>query len=75
MGSAPRSDGGVGLLVSAPLNAVGEGGTIDANLCAAAFGEVTGLGVVPSPEGPLVAVGGDGAVALLPFHEGPARSA
>jgi hypothetical protein len=69
VGSAPRSDGGAGVLVSAPLNAVGEGGTIDANLCAAAFGEVTGLGVVPSPEGPLIAVGGDGAVALLPLHE------
>jgi hypothetical protein len=68
VGSAPRSDGGVGLLVSAPLDAVGEGGTIDANLCAAAFGEVTGLGVVPSAEGPLIAAGGDGAVALLPFH-------
>jgi hypothetical protein len=70
VGSAPRSDGGVGLLVSAPLNAVAEGETIDANLCAADFGEVTGLGVVPSPEGPMIAVGGDGAVALLPFHEG-----
>jgi hypothetical protein len=70
VGSAPRSDGGVGLLVSAPLNAVADGGTIDANLCATATGEVTGLGVVPSPEGPLIAAGGDGAVTLLPFHEG-----
>ena len=68
VGSAPRSDGGVGLLVSAPLSAVADDGTIGTNLCAAAFGEVTGLGAVLAAEGPMIAVGGDGVVALLPMH-------
>ncbi len=69
VGSAPRSDGGAGVLVSAPLNAVPEGGHIQATLCATDFGEVTALGLVPSPEGPLIAAGGDAKVALFPLDE------
>jgi hypothetical protein len=69
VGSAPRSDGGVGLLVSGPLMAVPSGGNIPVTLCATAFGEVTALAVVESPLGPSIAVGGDGRVALLPVQE------
>ena len=35
-----------------------------------AFGEVTALGVVPSPDDPLIAVGGDGKLALIPLVAG-----
>ena len=48
IGSAPRSDGAIGMLVSASLDAVSSGGEIPTRLCATAFGEVTALGVVPS---------------------------
>jgi len=67
-GSAPRSEGGVGVLVSAPLDGVPEGGELDANLSALSFGEVTAVGAVPSPDGPLVGVGGDGKVGLYPLE-------
>jgi hypothetical protein len=74
VGSAPRSGGGAGVLVSAPLRAVPEGGNIQAGLCATDFGEVTALGLVPSSEGPLVAVGGDAKVALFPLDESRLRA-
>jgi hypothetical protein len=67
VGSAPRSDGAVGVLVSAPLDTVAPGGEIPTKLCATAFGEVTALGVVPSMAGPLIAVGGEARVALAPL--------
>jgi hypothetical protein len=68
--SAPRSDGGVGLLVSAPLSSLPPSGNIPVTLSATAFGEVTALGVVPPPQGPSIAVGGDGKATLLAFHKG-----
>jgi hypothetical protein len=76
VGSSPRCDGAVGLLVSAPLEDVPEGATIPTRPCAAAFGEVTAVGVVPSDGDPLIAVGGNATVALFPLvgdHVGPAR--
>lgn len=74
VGSAPRSDGGLGVLVSAPLSTVPEGGNIEANMGATDFGEVTALGLVSSPGGPLIAVGGDAKVGLFSLDDGRLRA-
>jgi hypothetical protein len=71
VGSAPRSDGAVGLLVSEPLAHLPENGPIPTTACASDFGEVTALGVMPSVNGPVVAVGGDRHVALMPLFGSP----
>ena len=76
VGSAPRCDGALGLLVSAPLEDVPNGGALPTRSCATEFGEVTAVGVVPSDDGPLIALGGEAAVALVPLvgeDVGPSR--
>jgi len=76
VGSAPRCDGAVGLLVSEPLEDLPDGGAIRTRPCATAFGEVTAVGVVPPDGDPLIAVGGNATVALLPLvgdHVGRSR--
>jgi hypothetical protein len=76
VGSAPRSEGAIGLLVSDSLAAVPDSGIIPTSRCAKEFGEVTALGVVPCPDSSLLAVGGDTKVALLPLvgdRVGPPR--
>jgi hypothetical protein len=76
VGSSPRCDGALGLLVSAPLEDLPHGGNIPTRPCATAFGEVTAVGVVPSDGDPLIAVGGNARVALFPLvgdHVGPAQ--
>ena len=65
--SRPRSEGATGVLVSAPVPAADGDGRIATQLCAAELGEVTALATVPSPDGPLIAVGGDGRLALAPL--------
>jgi hypothetical protein len=65
IGTAPRADGAVGLVVSEPLHTVPSGASIPITLAASSFGEVTALGAVPSPDDPLIAVGGDGKAALM----------
>jgi hypothetical protein len=67
VGSSPRCDGAQGLLVSAPLEDLPDGGTIPTCLSATALGEVTAIGVVPPDGDPLIAVAGDSTVALLPL--------
>jgi hypothetical protein len=67
VGSAPRGDGALGLRVSAPLEDLPDGGAIPTRPCATAFGEVTALGIVPPDGDPLIAVGGNATVALLPL--------
>jgi hypothetical protein len=67
VGSAPRCEGALGLLVSTPLEDLPEGGAIPTRPCATAFGEVTAVGVVPPDGDPLIAVGGNAKVALLPL--------
>jgi hypothetical protein len=57
----------MGLLVSTSLEDLPGGGAIPAHRCATAFGEVTAVGVVPPDGDPLIAVGGDATVALLPL--------
>lgn len=70
VGSAPRSDGAVGLIVSEPLTRLADHGLIPTSAGASDFGEVTALVPVPSPDGPLLAVGGDGKVGLVPLDGG-----
>jgi hypothetical protein len=67
VGSAPRCDGAQGLLVSAPLDEPPDRGTLPARSCAAALGEVSAVGVVPADGEPLLAVGGEARVALVPL--------
>jgi len=76
VGSSPRCEGALGLLVSARLEDLPNGGAVPTRPCASAFGEVTAVGVVPSDGDPLIAVGGNETVALIPLvgdHVGPAR--
>lgn len=70
VGSAPRSDGAIGLLVSDVVDTVPAGASLPTRPGATAFGEVTALGAVPSHEDPLIAVGGDARVALVPLANG-----
>jgi hypothetical protein len=70
VGSAPRSEGALGLLVSASLAGLPDGETIPVSHGATEFGEVTALAVVPSPDGQLIVAGGEGQVALFPFVGG-----
>jgi hypothetical protein len=67
VGSRPRAEGAVGVLISPPLAELAGEAVIPARLDGTAFGEVTALGVVPSVPAPLVAIGGDGKVALAPL--------
>jgi hypothetical protein len=63
--TAPRADGAVGLVVSDLLDTVPDGANIPTTLAATDFGEITALGAASSGPGPLIAVGGDGEVALM----------
>jgi len=65
IGTAPRADGAIGLVVSELLDAVPSGADIPTTLGASAFGEITALGAVPSDDESLIAVGSDGRVALM----------
>jgi hypothetical protein len=67
VGTGPRSEGAIGLVVSDPLAGLSGRADLPARRGATAFGEVTALEAVPSPDDPLVAVGGDGHVALMPL--------
>src|SRR5262249_55496363 len=70
VGSAARSDGSIGLLVSSLVDSLADGARVPTRSAATAFGEVTALGVVPSRDDPLIAVGGDARVALVPLTDG-----
>jgi hypothetical protein len=70
VGSAPRSDGAIGILVSAVVDTVPAGATLPTRRGARAFGEVTALGAIPSQEDPLIAVGGDAKVGLFRLTKG-----
>jgi hypothetical protein len=70
VGSAPRSEGAQGLLVSAPLSEVPDQENIPLTSSATEFGEVTALGAVESSHGALIGAGGVGQVALFPFLDG-----
>jgi hypothetical protein len=65
VGTAPRANGAIGLVVSDPLASVPDRANVPTTLGATAFGEITALGAIPSPDEPLIAVGGDGKVALM----------
>ncbi len=68
--SAPRCDGALGLLVSAPLEDQPDRATVPTRRCATAFGEVTAIGVVPRDGDPLVALGGEATVGIVPLIAG-----
>jgi hypothetical protein len=68
IGSRPRSEGGAGVVVSAPLPAVAPDGRLPGQLCGTGFGEVTALAAVPSSGDPAIVVGGDGRLALVPLR-------
>jgi hypothetical protein len=70
VGSRPRSEGAGGVLVSAPVEATTLDAPIETDLAAESFGEVTALGVVGGPREPLVALGGEERVALVPLVGG-----
>jgi hypothetical protein len=69
VGSVPRSDGAIGLVVSDVFHTLPDGGSIPTRLGATSLGEVTALGVVPSRHDHQIAVGGDGTLALLPLKQ------
>jgi len=70
VGSRPRSEGAQGVLVSAPIEATTLDATIETDLAAERFGEVTALGAVGGASEPLVALGGPNRVALVPLARG-----
>jgi hypothetical protein len=70
VGSRPRNEGAVGVLVSAPIAPAVMDAPIESDLAAERFGQVTALGVVGGAEVPLVALGGEGHVALAPLVRG-----
>ncbi len=65
VGTAPRAGGAIGLVVSDPLDTVPDQANVPITPGATAFGEITALGVVPSQDDALIAVGGPGKVALM----------
>jgi hypothetical protein len=65
VGTAPRADGAIGVVVSDPLGTVPHGAKVPTTGGATAFGEVTALGAVPPRDDAVIAVGGDGKVALM----------
>jgi hypothetical protein len=73
VGSAPRHEGALGLLVSASLEDLPDGGSISTRVRATEFGEVTAIAAVPPDGDPLVALGGEGTVALVPVDGGDVR--
>jgi hypothetical protein len=70
VGSAPRSDGAKGLVVSDRLDTIPDGASIPGRLNATDFGEITALGVVPGEGEPLLAIGGEGRLALVCLVDG-----
>jgi hypothetical protein len=74
VGSGPRSDGGVGVLISEPVSGARDGSTLDVDQSAVRFGEVSAVAVVDGGGEDLVAVGGDGHVALFALAGGDLRS-
>jgi hypothetical protein len=63
--TAPRADGAIGLVVSDRLDTIPDRANVPTTSGATDFGEISALGAVPSQVDPLVAVGGDGKVALM----------
>ncbi len=73
IGSGPRSDGAVGVLISEPVTGARDGSKLEVDRSALRFGEVTAVGVVDGGGEDLVALGGDGHVALFVLVGGELR--
>jgi hypothetical protein len=65
VGSCPRSEGAIGLVVSEPLESARDGAPLGAVVVGDDLGEVTALGCVGVGDGPLVVVGGPGQAAVV----------
>jgi hypothetical protein len=68
IGSRPRSEGAMGLVVSEPLEAAVDKALLRTDVVGEHLGEVTALGVVAGGDAPLVVVGGPGQVAMVPLN-------
>jgi hypothetical protein len=67
VGSCPRSEGAIGLVVSEPLEAALDEAPLGADVVGEHLGEVTALGVLSGGDTPLVVAGGPGQVAMVPL--------
>ena len=67
IGSRPRSEGGIGLVVSQPVEAAVDDRPLGTDVVGEDLGEVTALGSLADSDTPLVVVGGPGKVALVPL--------
>jgi hypothetical protein len=65
VGSRPRAEGAIGLVVSQPLETAVDDAPLGAHVVGEDLGEVTALGSVGGADGPLVVVGGPGQVGLV----------
>ena len=68
VGSAPRSSGAIGLLVSDCIDGSAGQASLATSTGATWFGEVTALSAVSSGHDSLVAVGGDGHLGVVPLR-------
>jgi hypothetical protein len=69
VGTAPRASGAIGMILSDRLDKVPDRAAISTASFATEFGETTALGVVPWHNESLVAVGGNGKVALMRLND------
>jgi hypothetical protein len=65
IGSRPRSDGAIGLVVTQPLETAVDDAPLGTDIVGEDLGEVTALGTLPGGDAPLVIVGGPGQVAMV----------
>ena len=68
VGSRPRSEGAIGLVVSQPVEAAVDDAPLGADMAGEDLGEVTALGGLSDADAPLVVVGGPGKVFLVPLR-------
>jgi hypothetical protein len=65
VGSCPRSEGAIGLVVSQPLESARDGAPLGADVVGEELGEVTALGYGGFGDEPLVVIGGPGQVGVV----------
>jgi hypothetical protein len=65
VGSRPRSDGAIGLVVTQPLETAVDDAPLGTDIAGEDLGEVTALGVLPGGDAPRLLVGGPGQVAMV----------
>ncbi len=68
VGSRPRAEGAIGLVVSEPIETAVDDAPLGADMVGEDLGEVTALGGLSGADEPLVVVGGPGKVFLVPLR-------